>query len=124
MIKAKNINELANNLLDQFLDQDDREFYVPIYDEILQELRDTIINDQVEAQTFFVAGQSGTGKTTALNFLEDDELKKQFYVKYINMRNFFDDVDADILDLLLTFAFALVQDTHLQDRYYKELMAS
>lgn len=122
MIKAKNINDLANNLLEDFLKQEDREFYVPIYDEILQERRDTIINDRVEAQTFFVAGQAGTGKTTALNFLEDDKLKKRFYVKYINMRDFLETRDVDILDFLLTFAFALVKDTPLEDRYYEELV--
>ncbi|MCI0471542.1 MAG: hypothetical protein L0Y73_07790, partial [Candidatus Aminicenantes bacterium] len=122
MKKAKNINELANNLIpEEFLKKADKEFYVPIYDDILLELRDNIINDRVEAQTFFVAGQSGTGKTTALNFLENDELRKQYYVKYINMRDFLDERDVDIIDFLLTFAFALVKDTPLEDEYYQEL---
>jgi hypothetical protein len=122
MKKAENINELANNLIpEDFLKQEDKEFYVPIYDEILRGLRDTIINDRVEAQTFFVAGQSGTGKTTALNFLENDELKKHYFIKYINMRNFLDERDVDIIDFLITFAFALVEDTPLEESYFKEL---
>lgn len=122
MKKATNINELANNLIpENFLTQDDEEFYVPIYDDILRGLRDTIINDRVEAQTFFIAGQSGTGKTTALNFLGNDELRKHYYVKYINMRDFLDERDVDILDFLLTFAFALVKDTPLESDYYEKL---
>ncbi len=122
MKKATNINELANNLIPQnFLTQDDEEFYVPIYDDILRGLRDTIINDRVEAQTFFIAGQSGTGKTTALNFLGIDELRRHYYVKYINMRDFLDESDVDIIDFLLTFAFALVKDTPLENDYYKKL---
>ena len=57
MKKAKNINEFANNLIpENFLKSEDKEMYVPIYEDRLKRLRDMVINDQVESQAFFVAG--------------------------------------------------------------------
>jgi len=123
MKKAANINEFANNLIpENFLKPEDRNVYVPIYEDILEALRDMVINDQVEAQSFFVAGQPGTGKTTALNFFSDETVEKHFHVKYINMRDFLDLSDVDIIDFLLAFAFALVKDTKLDKKYYQRLV--
>jgi hypothetical protein len=123
MKKATTINEFANNLLSENLEiEKDDNVYVPIYESKLVVLRDSILNDQVESQTFFVAGQSGTGKTTALNFLKTKTLEKHFFVKYINMRDFLDELDVDIIDFLLAFAFALVRGTVLEEDYYKKLV--
>lgn len=122
MQKAANINELANNLIpENFLKPEDKDVYVPIYAEILEVLRNMVIDDQVESQAFFVAGQAGTGKTTALNFFTTDQLENHYHIKYINMRDFLDLSDVDIIDFLLTFAFALVKDTPLEDNYYEKL---
>lgn len=75
MKKATTINEFANNLLSENLEiEKDDNVYVPIYKDKLEVLQDVILNDEVESQTFFVAGQSGTGKTTALNFLKTKQL--------------------------------------------------
>lgn len=123
MKKAATINEFANNLLAGDLASDkDANVYVPIYEEKLEELRDVILNDKIESQTFFVAGQSGTGKTTALNFLETETLEDHFFVKYIRMRDFLDERDVDIIDFFLAFAFALVKGTVLEEEYYKKLV--
>ncbi|MCX6581530.1 MAG: hypothetical protein NT166_15255 [Candidatus Aminicenantes bacterium] len=123
MKKAANINEFANNLIpENFLSTEDRNVYVPIYDNILESLRDMVINDQVEAQSFFVAGQPGTGKTTALNFFPDRNVETHYSIKYMNMRDFLDLSDVDIIDFLLAFAFALVQNTPLDKDYYKRLV--
>jgi DNA polymerase III delta prime subunit len=123
MKKATNINELANNLIpENFLTTKDKDVYVPVYDHILETLRDMVINDQVESQAFFVAGQQGTGKTTALNFLYTEELGKHFHVKYIYMRDYLDRSDADIVDFLLAFAFSLVENSPLAENYYKKLV--
>lgn len=122
MKKAANINELANNLIpENFLKQEDKDVYVPIYDEILNVLRNMVIEDQVKSQAFFVAGQAGTGKTTALNFFTTKALEEHYHIKYINMRDYLDLSDVDIIDFLLTFAFALVEGTVLEENYYKEL---
>ncbi len=122
MKKAANINEFANNLIpENFLKPEDKDFYVPIYADILEVLRNMVLNDQVESQTFFVAGQAGTGKTTALNFFTTPSLEDNFHIEYINMRDFLDLSDVDIIDFLLAFAFALVKDTPLEDKYYEKL---
>jgi DNA polymerase III delta prime subunit len=122
MKKATDMNELANNLIpENFLKPEDKDVYVPIYEDILANLRNMLINDQVESQTFFVAGQAGTGKTTALNFFRTDTLEKHYHIKYINMRDYLDLSDVDIIDFLLAFAFALVKDSPIEDKYYKQL---
>ena len=122
MKKAVNINELANNLIpENFLKPEDKDVYVPIYEDILEVLRNMIINDQVESQAFFVAGQAGTGKTTALNFFKTEALEEHYHIKFINMRDFLDLSDVDIIDFLLAFAFALVKDSPIEDRYYEQL---
>jgi DNA polymerase III delta prime subunit len=123
MKKAENINEFANNLIpENFLKPEDKNVYVPIYEDILEALRDMVINDQVEAQSFFVAGQPGTGKTTALNFFPDKTVEEHFHVKYINMRDFLDLSDVDVIDFLLAFAFAMVKNTQLEKNYYQKLV--
>lgn len=123
MKKAVNINELANNLIpENFLKPEDKDVYVPIYADILEDLRNMVINDKVESQAFFVAGQAGTGKTTALNFFKTEALEKHYHIKFINMRDFLDLSDVDIIDFLLAFAFALVKDSPIEDRYYKQLV--
>lgn len=38
------------------------------------------------------------------------------------MRDFLDERDVDIIDFLLTFAFALVKDTELEEDYYEKLV--
>ena len=81
-----------------------------------------VINDQLESQAFFAAGQAGTGKTTALNFFKTPELEKHYHIKYLNMRDFLDLSDVDIIDFLLAFAFALVKDTPLAEKYYEKLV--
>ena len=86
MKKATNINEFANNLIpENFLKPEDKDVYVPIYEDLLKVLRDMVIKDEVESQAFFVSGQAGTGKTTALNFFTTKTLEKQYSIKYINM---------------------------------------
>ncbi len=122
MKKAASIRELANNLIpENFLNADDENVYVPIYDKILKLLRDSVLEDQVDDQVFLIAGQAGTGKTTALNFFSTSAVEKQYHVKYINMRQYLDLSDVDIIDFLLAFAFALVRETSLENQYYKRL---
>jgi len=125
MIKATTIKALANNLnpLIALSKDEDKDEYVEIYNDILLTLKDRIINDELPSQTYFVAGQSGTGKTTALNFISinDTEIDKNFNVKYIYANDLLDPSDIDIIDLLLMLAFKLVQGTKLEEKYYEKL---
>ena len=122
MKQAETINQFARNMNPIApLDAADRQAYVPIYDHILADLRDRVLYEDQVTQTFFIAGQSGTGKTTALNFLVDDELNEHFAVRFIRGKDLFDPSDIDIIDLLLMLAFCLVRGSSLEEHYYKSL---
>jgi Cdc6-like AAA superfamily ATPase len=124
MKPATTINELANNLIPtQSLKREDIGLYVPIFEEKLRRLRDQIIYDEFESQTFYIAGQSGTGKSTALTFLPNDEVKKAFHVLYINGRELFDLNDLDIIDVLLMVGTLLIEgNKDLLKKYEEELI--
>lgn len=122
MEKAKSIIEFADNFdPSQPLGKEDSDAYVPIYDDILAKLCDRIVYDKLPSRTLFVAGQSGTGKTTALNFLPDKEIEKKYFVKTINFRDLIDLSDIDIIDVLLMIGFELVKGSDLEGKYYEKL---
>jgi Cdc6-like AAA superfamily ATPase len=123
MKKATDIYSFADNLNPtEPLKLSDKEFYVPIYDTILKKLRDKVINEKVSSQTFFITGQVGSGKTTALNFFADEEINKKFTVKIIQGRDIFNPDDIDIVDILLTFGYELVKGKkNLEHKYFKKL---
>ncbi len=123
MEKARTIPELANVLIpsEPLNRYNDRDEYVPIYDDILSVLRDRILNDAPRNRTYLISGQSGTGKTTALNFLAAPEIEEKFELKYLYGRDLLDPIDTDIIDVLLMLAFKLVKGTSLENKYYKKL---
>ncbi|CAM2064499.1 hypothetical protein SCOR_03960 [Sulfidibacter corallicola] len=110
MEPASNIPELVN-LLDpwQPLQHGDRNLYVPIFDGVIEDLRDSVLYDAKHTQTRFVAGQPGTGKTTALNFVADEVVRANFSVRFIRAKEAIDIADVDIIDVLLILAFKLVE---------------
>ena len=69
-----------------------------------------------------MSGQSGTGKTTALNFLADEKLSGKYIIKHVYEREIFDLNDVDIIDILLGFSFELIgSDAGLQAKYLEGL---
>lgn len=123
MRPATNINELANNLIPgRFLTQDEANVYVPVYEELIDDIRDRVIYDQLPHQTIFVSGQSGTGKTTALNFLPNPEINDQFKVIKVYANELFDLDDIDTIDVLLMLSFTLMeQNKSLEKTFNQEL---
>ena len=123
MERAKNIMELVNNLDPTYvLTSKDKNVYVPIYEKILIDLRDRILNDLLESQTIFVSGQPRTGKTTALNFLPDNNINAKYDVKYIHGRDLFDPQDINIIDILLMFGYELLKNNDsLEKKYFDKL---
>jgi len=121
---AGNIIELYNNLNPHTILQKDKddEQYVPLYEETLKRLRSELIANERQESTFYIAGQSGTGKTTAMNFLPDDRLTGRFKIVYLYGRDLFDPNDVDIVDILLMFSFKLIEDNRRLSRiFYKKL---
>lgn len=119
---AKNINDFVNNLLLGFLTEKERNFYVPLYYDKLLEIKDRVLYDRLEHQTIYIMGQVGTGKTTALNFLPDPEIREEFEVISFFATDLFDMNDVDIADVLLTVAYKLMKgNKSLEDKFEREL---
>ena len=119
MEAAKNINDFVNNLLLGFLTVEEAAFYVPIYEQKLLEIKDRIIYDRQEQHTIYVMGQVGTGKTTALNFLPDAEVRQHFEVVTFFATDLFDMNDVDIADVLLTVAYQLMKGHRTLERKFE-----
>ncbi|MBM3436836.1 MAG: ATP-binding protein [Bacteroidetes bacterium] len=117
---ASNIAELYNNLQPHTIlfDEKDKDQYVPLYEELLNKLRTEISVNQRKDATFYIAGQSGTGKTTAMNFLPNTLIKKKFDVVYLYGRDLFDPNDVDIIDVLLMFSFKLIEAKKSLERMF------
>ncbi|MEO1714339.1 MAG: hypothetical protein AAFU60_13490, partial [Bacteroidota bacterium] len=110
MKPATNMIELVRNLAPaRLLTQADKEFYVPIYSDVLRKLRYQLVVSQSKKETYYTSGQSGTGKTTALNFLPNTDLEDQFAVHFLYGNELFDLSDVDIIDVLLMICYELIK---------------
>ncbi|MBI4646481.1 MAG: hypothetical protein HY738_07775 [Bacteroidia bacterium] len=124
MRPAKNIIELVN-VLDPAIPvcKENKEFYVPVFDDEIKRLRDDLLYSDRENITYYIAGQTGTGKTSALNFLPDKEIEKKYTVIYIKGRDVFDPNDVDIIDVFLMFCHELIKsEKRLEDKFLKKLV--
>lgn len=106
MKPASTIEELYNNLNPFFIPEQGRDenVYVPVFDEALRKLRTQILAGDYPKECFYITGQAGSGKSTALNFLKNDKLEDKFELIYIQGRQLLDLADVDVIDVLLMFA--------------------
>jgi hypothetical protein len=126
MKRADNINELVNVFtIDALNPEDHKEFHAPIYEEISEEIRQTLIfENELPFQTVYLSGQSGSGKTTVLNFLPNDEVQESLHAKKVYAHNLFaNNLDEiDITHLLVQLAGSLIQDSEiLKKRFIDKL---
>lgn len=106
----------------QPLTRDQREFYVELYGEDLDRLRKDLLFNSIPNKSFLVTGQSGNGKSTALNFLPDDRIQKKYDVKYLKGREVFKLDDIDVIDVILMIGLTVVKDhDDLRNRFLSEL---
>ena len=121
--KASNIKEIYKQFDNQKpLNIEDESFYEEIYCEVVEDLRTELELNDNPSKTFYVSGQSGSGKSTALNFLINDEIKNDYVVKHIRGRELFYPNDVDIIDILLMTGFKLIEDDEeLQKEYFEKL---
>lgn len=111
-MKATNIVELTKQLyFNKPITKETKDYYVPVYNELIEDLRDDIKYSDSQRLSFYIAGQSGSGKTTAMNFVPDDELEKIYHPLYINYRDLLAFQDADIIDVLLMFAYRITENS-------------
>jgi putative ribosome biogenesis GTPase RsgA len=78
--KAKTIIEFRELMDPEPITIEQKEFYVDFCKRELSKLRLKIIDTPLKNDCLYVAGQVGTGKSTALNFLPDEQIEKLFKV--------------------------------------------
>ena len=125
-IKLKKAKDLIE-IYQQFetvnpLTPDDKDFYIDIYEKDIRELTNKIIFNQNPKKAFFVTGQSGNGKTTALNFLQNEKILQLYDVKVITANNYLNLDDIDIIDIILTIGFIFAEsDKKIKEKYFEKL---
>lgn len=108
MTEANNITELIENLDVEINRDENKSWYVPIYDEQLHRIRTELYFTNTN-KTFFIAGQSGNGKTTALSFFINNEIEKKFKPVFISSSDFVDIYDINIADILYGLVMHLIK---------------
>lgn len=109
MSQANNIKGLVRNL-DKIVSKDmNEQWYVPIYEKELNKIRKELLFAH-PSETFFIAGQSGNGKTTALSFLVNDDVKDKFRPIYISSTEFSANIyDFNMADILYGLSIELIK---------------
>ncbi len=128
-LPAENLEQILKNFNPQLIITEKyQSFYVDIFGSLLTKLKNSILYTDFPSQTYFITGQVGSGKTSALLKLERDldGLKHSDYhyvIVHIDSRDF-DPQDVDIEDLLIITGFKILEkidDKKLTDRFLKDL---
>jgi len=106
----------------KFLTLEEQEFYVDVYGSQIKRMRTILQLIEDEKHTIYVSGLSGSGKTTALNFLPDTDLHEKFEVKFLMGSDLFDLNDLDIIDVLLILCLNLVEGNKELEKVYLDYL--
>lgn len=113
--KAEDLRQLyinLNNVGALYRQSTGDDFYIPLYDRKLRELRTALSIDLYSPDCFYIYGQPGSGKSTALNYFADGELQSLYEIILIKGREVLDLQDVDIIDVLLMLALDLLALLH------------
>ena len=122
MQKCETLEDIAGAFGGQRpLVQADKDFYVSIYEDKLSELRIKVLTNKIPTKTFYVCGQLGNGKSTALAFIPDDKLNAKFDFLSIGCSELIQDEDTDIVDLLLFVGLKVAEKGSFEDEYFEKL---
>ncbi|MEA3512501.1 MAG: hypothetical protein U9R37_02770 [Campylobacterota bacterium] len=124
MKKANTIKEIYN-IFDpqQYLNTTTKDYYINVYEDFTDDLSSRLeLSDTQE--TIFVAGQSGNGKSSALQLFATKypELSDLYDIKILNARDIFDRSNIDIADVLLMMAFTIIEDNEPFKKEFFELL--
>ncbi len=109
---AETMRELIGNFNHmQPIDERHKIFYVDFFKDKIEDLRIRLVDIEYlnPGTAFYITGQKGTGKSSALFQLPTDELKQQFEFVYITFYKDVDIADIDIVDVLMNIGQVLVQ---------------
>lgn len=125
MKKATSIDEIYSVFAhEKSLKKEDKDLYVNLYEKDLKRFVNALIKNQIPTKTFYIAGQSGNGKSTILNLLTTKypELENKYEFFYISGKTIFDYEDVNIVDILLMIANQLVQNCkNIENSYIEKL---
>jgi len=126
MNPAKSIKELKQvfRFNDKYLDEKDENFFEDLYAKDMEILKIDIEDSVIHYDTFYITGQSGNGKSTAVNQLKKDENITDIYeIRHIFANDLFDFPDSvTIVDVLLMIGISLTDGNEkLKTKYLKKL---
>lgn len=90
---ADNLKQLyinLNNVRTLKYQKEGADFYVPLYEKRLRKLKVALMLDTDTQDCFYIYGQPGSGKSTALNYFDDDALRQSYEIILIKGRCLFD----------------------------------
>lgn len=124
-MKAKTVEDIYNIFIhEEYLKEDNKEFYVSLYGKQLKKFVVALTKNQISSKSFFIAGQSGNGKSSVLNLLTSNypEIDEKYEFFYLAGRSVFLYDDIDIIDILLMIANKIVSNSkELRIKYFEEL---
>ena len=109
---------------EKYLTKEDGDFYVNLYGDKLNRFITALKFNKISSKTFFIAGQSGNGKSTVLNLLTTNykEIEEKYIFHTIAGRTIFFYKDIDIVDILLMVGNLFIKDSQtLKDKYFEKL---
>jgi len=127
MKKATSLQEISRTFRynDKYLAEEDADFYEELYAREMKMLAIDIENSEIHYDTFYITGQSGNGKSTAINHLKrtNSYIQNTYNVKHLFANDIFDFEDElNIVDILLMIGFSLLQEeSTLQEEYLQKL---
>ena len=126
MEPAKSIKELKQvfRFNDKYLSEEDSQFYVNLYKKDMKKLQFDIEDSEIHYDTFYITGQSGNGKSTAVNQLKKNQDITDIYdIYHLFANDLFDFPDeVTIVDVLLMIGMELVSSNPtLQEEYLNKL---
>lgn len=128
MKKATNIKEIFNIFEPgNTITEETKNFYVDLFEDEMFEFSLELENTQNPTKTFLVAGQTGNGKSSALNMLsisdKYESLRKKYDFKYIYGRKNFEYLpNIDVADILFNIAYSIIEgDNELHEEFTKSL---
>jgi len=124
-LKAETLKEIFRNFAqEKYLTKETKEFYVNLYNRDLRRFVTALRDNQIPSHSFFIAGQSGNGKSSVLNLLTTNypQLEDVYIFNYIAGREVFLYEDIDIVDILLMIGYKLTQNSPtLREKYFEKL---
>ncbi len=125
MKKASNIDEIYRVFTAEMaLTEAEKEFYIDLYGIDLQKFVKALQNNPLPNKFFYISGQSGNGKSTALNLLteKNPDLKNIYDFHHIEGKDVFLNNEIEIVDIFLIIGYTLVEKSEkLKESYIQKL---